>query len=139
MFIYVLVKSVGKRRDVVSKQRVKLQGTPGSLRVLLTELVTVNVREFVGKEEEKPLVSYLTEGEINQQASSGKVGFGAIYNNSKPDLNAAIHTAIQAFEDGLFLVFINSEQIEDLDAPLNMADGDEVALIRLTMLAGRMW
>lgn len=67
------------------------------------------------------------------------VGFGTIYKKRKPDLTEAIQIAIHAFEDGLFLVFANSEQVEALDLPLEMAGEDEVVFIRLTMLAGRMW
>ncbi|HAQ08143.1 MAG TPA: hypothetical protein DCR24_11720 [Bacillus bacterium] len=139
MNLFISMKSIGKRKNVISKQTVQLPSTPGSLRVLLSELVTWNVQQLAEKDEEIHLVNYLTETEVNHQAINGKVGFGAIYNKKKPDLTEAIQTAIQAFEDGLFLVFINSEQVEALDAPLEMADGDEVVFIRLTMLAGRMW
>jgi hypothetical protein len=139
MNIYISMKSIGKRKNVISKQGVQLLSTPGSLRVLLSELITLNVQQLTEKDEEINLVNYLTETEINHQAFNGRVGFGTIYNKSKPDLTEAIQAAIQAFEDGLFLVFVNSEQVEALDIPLEMADGDEVVFIRLTMLAGRMW
>lgn len=139
MNIFISMKSIGKRKDVISKQSVLLPCVPGSLRVLLRELITLNVRQFADKDEEMHLVDYLTESEIHQQAFNGKIGFGTVYNKRKPDLTEAIQIAIQAFEDGLFLVFVNSEQVEALDLPLELADGDEVVFIRLTMLAGRMW
>lgn len=139
MNIYISMKSIGKRKNMISKQSVLLSSVPGSLRVLLRELITLNVQQLSEKDEEMHLVNYLTETEIHQQAFNGKVGFGAVYNKRKPDLTEAIQSAIQAFEDGLFLVFVNSEQVEALDLPLELADGDEVVFIRLTMLAGRMW
>lgn len=139
MNIYISMKSIGKRKYVISKENVKLPISPGSLRVLLTELITMNVQQLEGKEEDRQLLNYLTETEINHQAYNGKVGFGTIYHTSKPDLTEAIQTAVQAFEDGLFWVFVNSDQIEALDTPLEMVDGDEVVFLRLTMLSGRMW
>ena len=139
MKIYVSMKSIGKRKNVISKQCVQLPIPPGSLRILLSEVIKLNIQQMQGKQAEKHLVSYLTDSQINSQASNGKVGFGNIYNENQPDLTEAIQTAIQAFEDGLFRVFVNNEEIEALDASLEIAEGDEVVFIRLTMLAGRMW
>lgn len=139
MEIYISMKSVGKRKNVISKHSVQLLIPPGSLRILMSEIIKLNIQQVKEKQEEKQLVNFLTETEINNQASNGKVGFGAVYNENKPDLMEAIQTATQAFEDGLFRVFVNSEEVEDLDKPLEFTDGDEVVFIRLTMLAGRMW
>jgi molybdopterin converting factor small subunit len=139
MDIYVSLKSIGKRKSFISKQKLHVPVTPDSLRTLITEIIKLNVQQFHNKEVEKPIVSYLSDKEIEYQASIGKVGFGAIYNENKADLSEAIQTAIQAFEDGLYRVFLNSEEVEQLETPLKIKDGDEVVFIRLTMLAGRMW
>ena len=72
-------------------------------------------------------------------ADVGKIAFGIIYGNQEPDVEDAIAVATQAFEDGLYRVFVNGEETEQLDGRLALQDGDEVSLIRLTMLAGRIW
>ena len=72
-------------------------------------------------------------------ADVGKIAFGIIYGNKEPDVEEAIAVAVQAFEDGLYRVFVNGEEAEQLDERLVLQDGDEVSLIRLTMLAGRIW
>ena len=54
-------------------------------------------------------------------------------------MEEAVAVAVQAFEDGLYRVFVNGEEAEKLDERLALQDGDEVSLIRLTMLAGRIW
>lgn len=138
MNLFVSMKSIGKRKNIITKQRLQLTSQPDTLRALLTEVIKLNVHQFHSKETEQPIVSYLTGKEIEDQAVSGKVGFGTTYNN-KTDVVEAIQTGIQAFEDGLFLVFLNDEEGKELDAPLTINDGDEVVFIRLTMLAGRMW
>ena len=139
MNLFVSLKSVGKRKNIISKQRLQLTSHPDTLRALLSEVIKLNVHQFHSKETEQPIVSYLTGKEIEEQAVSGKVGFGTIYNNNKTVVSETIKTGIQAFEDGLFLVFLNDEEGKELDAPLTISDGDEVVFIRLTMLAGRMW
>ncbi|MNP77809.1 hypothetical protein D3C76_1753110 [compost metagenome] len=48
-------------------------------------------------------------------------------------------TAITAYEDGLYKVFLNDEELQELDETLVVKDGDNVVLIRFTMLAGRLW
>ncbi|MFD2875182.1 hypothetical protein ACFTAO_03165 [Paenibacillus rhizoplanae] len=43
------------------------------------------------------------------------------------------------FEDGLYKVFVQEEECSALDEPLRLEEGDELTLIRFTMLAGRLW
>lgn len=139
MNIHVTMKSLAKRKDYLTKKQIFLEETPGTLRELLTVLVTSNIQEFNATQTETNLVSFLTNDEIQQQALTGKVGFGSKYNDQNTDLHSAVKTAIQAFEDGLFRVFINETEPSDLDAPLDLQEGDQLTFIKLTMLAGRMW
>lgn len=139
MKIHVTMKSLAKRKDYLTKKQIFLEETPRTLRELLTVLVTSNVQEFNATQTETNLVSFLTNDEIQQQALTGKVGFGSKYNDQKSDLETAVKTAIQAFEDGLFRVFINEKEPSDLDARLDLQEGDQLTFIKLTMLAGRMW
>lgn len=46
---------------------------------------------------------------------------------------------IQAFEDELFLVVQNEEQLNSLTTPLTIQEDDVFTFIKLTMLAGRIW
>ncbi|MCT8137798.1 hypothetical protein H1D32_08535 [Anaerobacillus sp. CMMVII] len=139
MQISVTMKSTSRKKDYLTKKRMVLETTPKSLQQLITEIITVNVKQFNEKEGEKPLVDFLTTSEILQQSTTGKVGFGTKYNENKTDLEEAINTAIQAFHDGLFKVFVNEREQESLEAPLQLEDGAEVVFIKLTMLTGRMW
>ncbi|KKK37718.1 hypothetical protein WQ57_12205 [Mesobacillus campisalis] len=139
MYLFISMKKAGKRKNEITRQRIQLPSRPNTLRALLTEVICQNVKQLNDKETEQPLISYLPPMEIADQSASGKVGFGSIYNSRKADEKEAVQTGIQAFEDGLFIAFLNDIEIKELDSPLAISEGDELVFIRLTMLAGRMW
>ena len=139
MKIYVTMKSLAKRKDFLTKQEMDLEEVPLTLRQLLTGIVATKAQEFNAKISEAILVRFLTNEELQQQIHAGKVGFDSIYNEQPTDCHQAVMTAIQAYEDGLFRVFMNEQELPDLDGPLEIKDGDQLTFIKLTMLAGRMW
>ena len=61
------------------------------------------------------------------------------YNENEVDEAKAIHTAIGAVTDGLVRVFKGGDEITDLDAEIEIAEGEVFTFVRLTMLSGRMW
>ena len=50
------------------------------------------------------------------------------------DEEQAVATAIQAFEDGLYLVVLDGEERKDLDRPVPLTDESRVAFVRLAMI-----
>jgi hypothetical protein len=48
----------------------------------------------------------------------------------------AVGTAIEAFEDGLFLVLVDGRQQTDLDAQVFVAADSTVTFVRLVALSG---
>ncbi|MEK8130339.1 hypothetical protein WMW72_20750 [Paenibacillus filicis] len=139
MKLTVRVKSLGRRRDVLTRQELELPVVPGTLRELIEEVVASQVRAFTDRQQGAGLIAYLTEREVQERGELGKVSFGEIRTQELPDLEQAREAAIQAFEDGLYKVFIEEQEILGLDAPLSLTEGGELILIRLTMLAGRLW
>lgn len=137
--IYVNVKSLAKKRNYVEKKEITLNNLPQTLRELIVEFVRMNVQQFNHKEPEVPLLNYLTKSDVELQSMTGKIGFQTKYNENQTDPDEAVETAIQAFQDGLYRVFIHEDELEELDHPITIQDGDEITFIRLTMLAGRMW
>ncbi len=85
------------------------------------------------------LVPFLTESEISDQSTAGKIGFGRIYSDKKADSKKAVETALQGFEDGLFRIIIGDVEATELDEPLTIHENDILTFIRLTFLAGRLW
>lgn len=139
MKVYITVKSIGKRKNHLDRKEWQLTEAPETLKAFLTDLVTINVKEFNERQTDVPFVFYLTKSEVELQAASGKVGFGTIYNERKADAEEATHAALLAFEDGLYKMFINDNEVESLEESLALQEGDDIALIRFTLLAGRLW
>ncbi|WP_026567055.1 hypothetical protein [Bacillus sp. UNC41MFS5] len=139
MKIYVTMKSLAKRKDFLTKQEIDLEEIPQTLRQLLTGLVTTQVQEFNAKISKAILVRFITNDDIQQLVYTGKVGFGTKYNEQPTVCHHAVMTAIRAYEDGLFRVYMNEQELSDLDGSLEIKEGDQLTFIKLTMLAGRMW
>ncbi|MGG1518207.1 hypothetical protein ABE504_22505 [Paenibacillus oryzisoli] len=139
MNIYVTVKSIGKRKPHLTKKAYELTSSPTNLRELIREIVADNVRLYNERAEDQPLIPFLTLEEIEARGAEGKVGFGTRYDDRQADEAEAVDAALLAFEDGLYKVFIREEEAMELDAGIDLKDGDDIAFIRLTMLAGRQW
>ena len=138
MKLNVIVKNSGKLKELMT-QELRLPEVPYTLREMITGIVYDSVQSFKDRQSEQNLIPYLTELVIGASASSGKVGFGMINDDRQPDVYQAIETALLAFSDGLYRVFVNEEEVNQLDAPLVLSDGDEVIFMRFTMLAGGLW
>ncbi|MDE7318258.1 MAG: hypothetical protein K2N46_00835 [Lachnospiraceae bacterium] len=139
MKIYIQMKAAGKRKPVLDHVPYELPDHVSTLRGLLTELVRIEVERYNEKGTDVQVVPYLTKEEIGDQAEAGKVGFGRIYSEKRADVAKASENALQCFEDGLVRVFQNDQELQQLDLPVQIQEGDSFTLIRLTFLAGRLW
>ena len=139
MQVYVKVKALGKRKDVLPPRPYELPEGIGSLRGLLTAFVEAEVERYNGKDPEAPLLSCLTAEEIEAQSETGKVSFGRLWSDKKADKAKAVQTALLAFDDGLVRVLMDETELVQLDAPLCIREGAVFTFVRLTFLAGRMW
>lgn len=137
MKIIVNVKGLS-RKKVIHQEEMELKNKISTTKDLITELVKINVEKFNKKIDEKDILSIMTNENIAKAARIGKIG-DEVHGDKKANLEKALDTAYLAFEDGLYCIFINDEPTEKLDDSLNLKDGDILTLIRLTMLAGRMW
>ena len=52
------------------------------------------------------------------------------------DVRGAVETALQAFKDGFYLVFIDDEQQENLAAKVALTGSSELLFLRITPLVG---
>lgn len=71
--------------------------------------------------------------------SVGKVDFGNMANLTPADSDKAIHTALQAFVDGLFVLFIDDEEVQSLSQMVSIYEGCQLSFVRLTFLAGGLF
>ena len=139
MKIFVNVKQIGKRKNKIDKKEYEINEGIKTVKELLTEFVTINVEKFNEGYTENDIVPYLTDKKINDLSDAGKISFGVDYNEQKQDLEKAIENTLQSYEDGIYRVFVNDEEMGEIDCEINLKENDELTFVRLTMLAGRMW
>lgn len=111
-------------------------GTPTTLRDLLGHVVRGEVAAFADRQADRRLFKALTATQIDAGLAAGKVSAGGSELDQKVDADAAVATAVEAFADGLFLVFVDDTEVKTLDAALPLTAGSKLTFLRLTMLAG---
>jgi len=139
MQVFINVKSIGKRKPILAKEPYELPDDINTLKDLITTIVTKEVHKYNERGVDEMLIPFLSDAQIKDQSTAGKVGFGRLYSDKKAHLEKAINVALVAFVDGLFKVVINEREIEGLDTQINLQENDLLTFIRLTFLAGRMW
>lgn len=144
MDIKVTVKQLGRKHPVLSEQKIEIDSNDSiiSLEDLLKLVVQQQVEEFNARSfelEDEDSTKIPMDDYLNILTDTGKVGFGSIYNLKKADVQKAQGNAIQAFEDGMFAVFYNEEQLEKLDQTIDLSLQHTFTFIRLAFLAGSYW
>ena len=140
MQVQVNVKRIGKRRNAIETKPYEIDGVH-DIGTLIAAFVAAEVTRFNARAEMgETVLHYLTNEEVTDAATVGKIGFGTDYNGKVQDTAAAIENAHQCFIDGIYRIFVNGAEPGDtLDAPVTLRENDAITFVRLTMLAGRMW
>ena len=139
MTIKVNIKQLGKKKNKIAGVAFPLEHEPRTVRELIRECVRTCVSRYVERAEKSDTPDPLTSEQISDMSEIGKIAFGINYGDKLPDEEKAVTDAYQAYEDGLFRVFIGENEAGEIDSPVNINEGSEVTFIRLVMLAGRMW
>ena len=133
-------KALGKKKPLFADFSIPspptVEGGAVRLRDLLSRIVRHEVEAFGERQEDRKFIKALTAREIGDQAARGKVDMGGRDLNQKVDADEAIAVALEAFEDGLFLVIIDGQDCKTLDAEVILQPDSKVGFVRLTMLAG---
>ena len=137
--INVSLKHAGNIAKRVKIIRFPLKKYPSSLRELIEECVTTSLEEYKSRGHGKKDGIPLTEGEFAEMQNVGKFAFGVHYNTGEISEESAVKTALEAFSDGLVRILKNDTELKDLDAKIEISDGDVFTFVRLTMLSGRLW
>jgi len=137
----ISARAMGKRKPLVPDWQIPWPpeeegGEALTLRELITRIVHNEVQAFEKRQEERKLVRILTERDIEAGLEKGRVDSGGRDLHKKVDHDEAVGTALQAFEDGLYLVFLDEEEQRDLDKQVFLRPDSKLTFVRLTMLAG---
>jgi hypothetical protein len=109
--------------------------TPTPLRNLIVFIVRSEVEAFRERQEARRLTRVMTAAEIAQSAERGKVDAGGHDLQQAVNTDDAIDAALQAFEDGLYFVFVDEQQIEQLDTLVHLQPQTQILFMRLVALA----
>ena len=140
--LIVEAKVVGQKRPLFTDWRVELppldenRGDHLKLRDLITSIVIKEVEAFRLRQEERKLARVMSRQQIEQGASGGKVDPGERDLQQEVNVDEAIAVALQAFEDGLYFVFIDDVQQTHLDSEIFLKTNSKVMFLRLTALVG---
>ncbi len=141
MEIHYQVKELGKKHPAIQRAsiEVELETSSPTTEELLKAIIREQVVAYQNRQEETTLLPYLTQEAIEEGKSGGKISFGAPYNENQVSLDKAITTALQAFEDGLYAIFYDDNEISYLHEKVILQDNQVLTFIRLTFLAGSIW
>jgi hypothetical protein len=134
-------KALGRKKPLFADWSIPFPpdlGDGGSLtlRDLIGRVVRAEVEAFKQRQQERHLFRALTERQIQEGAAKGRIEAGGSDLKQKVDAEEAVATALQAFEDGLYLVVVDEQEQRSLDAQVFLQPDSRVAFVRLVMLAG---
>lgn len=135
-------KVIGQKRPLFTDWHIELppidesQGDHLKLRDLIRSIVTNEVEAFKARQEQRKLAQVMSRQKIEQETKNGKVDPGEKDFQQSVDTEDAVTVALQAFEDGLYYVFIDDIQQTRLDDEVFLKNNSRVVFIRLTALAG---
>lgn len=137
--IYISIKKLGKRQPIIEKQVFLLTQTfleTPTLQNFIQLVVEKEVTTYNKTVTNQSLLPYLGKTTLSKMAQHGKVDFSAVYNTKSAIKTEAVSTALQAFEDGLFMVLIDGGNCRNLKQKIQFRENSEVVFLRLVALSG---
>ena len=109
-----------------------LAGVPSP--VTLRQLIRFRVREEVARYNANPAPRF--NGLVQPVDAEATLNGYSLTRPRRLDWEKQAATALEAFEDNGFFVFVDDRQVDDLDEELTLADTDVVSFVRLVPLVG---
>lgn len=132
----ILESRIVGRKKAFEHQTLHLSSTVLTLQDLITEVVRAQVKDFNQNQRDQQLIRILTPEQFQKGLEQGKITSGGQEFLQEVNPEEAIEVAITAFKDGLYYVFLEDQQLEDLSQTVHIADHSKVLFVRLTALAG---
>ena len=141
--VVVEARALGRKKPLIPEWSVPLPPELGprrddgvTLRQLIEHVVRNEVAAFAERQQARQFVRALSEREIAEGAEKGRVDPGGREPSYVPEPEIAVGTALEAFEDGLYLVLVDEQEKKNLDEAVFVRDDSKVVFVRLTFLAG---
>lgn len=137
--IKINVKSAATKQNRIKTVTVAYPDGITDVKGLIEATVAWCVRDYNQRRENGELLTALTAQEIEDKATQGKVSFGVNYGGKDADPVKAAADALEAFTDGIVVIFADGKKLASPDEGIDIQTIQELTFVRLTMLAGRMW
>ena len=135
MSLKIHFKILGKKKPYFAFEDFTYPENQTSLRDLLVFIVTDQVGQFNQRIQNTNPFQELIAQKIEDGQNTGKIKLSS-FSHKIAGIDKAVEAVFLAFKDGLFYVFINDEQILDLDAQLNIENDSQILFLKLTFLSG---
>lgn len=139
----VSARALGKRKPLVPDWQIPWPpdapgggGEPLTLRKFITRVVIAELETFRQRQADGRLARILTERQIEAGIAKGRVDSGGREPSRHVADEDAVATALQAFEDGIYMVILDGEEQRDLDREVRLLPESKLLFVRLVMLAG---
>jgi hypothetical protein len=134
-------KAIGRRNPLFDDFSIDVpqdRGDSGlTLRDLIERIVRNEVTAFQRRQSDSQFLRCLTTAEMQTGAEKGKIDSGGQDDlNQQVDPDDAVATALQAFEDGMYLVVLDGVDQKQLDSEIFLQPDSRVTFVRLSLLAG---
>ena len=133
------MKQLGKKRNKIDGEKFFLETRPENVEELIRGSVHTCVKAYNERFLKGENAGPLSAEDIENMSEIGKIAFGINYGGKTADEQAAVSNALQAYEDGLFRIFIGENEAGELSSEINISEGERITFIKLTMLTGRLW
>ena len=141
--VLVEARALGKKGALIPEWSVPVPGDTAhgdsglTLRQLIERVVRAEVDAFKQRQNALQFVRVLTDRELTVGRERGKIDpGGADLGAQELDPEHALATAMQGFEDGLYLVILDGTERKDLEEPVYLHSDSRLVFLRLTFLAG---
>jgi hypothetical protein len=128
-------KVVGKKKNQFEYLTQPLSDEQLTLRALITQVIEEQVKQYNAQVSEPEALRFLTTQQIEESASTGKIQTEK-KDRTEVSLEEATQTALQAFLDGLYKVFIGESEVTTLEHVISIQDNTPVMFLKLTLLTG---
>ena len=115
MTIKVNLKQLGSKKDKFEAVDFHLENEPHTVGELITESVKTCAEAYNMRVSSGETAKPLTEDSIAAMSEIGKIAFGVNYGGKEADISAAAENALQAYNDGLFCIFIGENRTGELN------------------------
>lgn len=123
-------------RDAIEDTHVPVEPGLHRLGSLLQALVRAELAGFEQRQRERSVLRVLTPADLVRGVDTGKYAAETRPRQQAPSYDDAWARAREAFLDGLYVVFLDERQVEDLDQTLLVDADTRLRVVRLVALAG---